>query len=93
MGSCDFGRKDYRGLTDHAWRDAQEALVALVQRGVDRSDQDLARDGDYMRFLMAGMAIRRIGGRTAVLEARAVLAGLFPAQDLALDRLWAGLDG
>lgn len=76
----------------HAWQEATESLAALVQHGVRRPELELARDRDYIRFLKAGVAIRRLGGRDALLNARATLSGLYPAQDIALDRLWAGLD-
>lgn len=75
-----------------AWQEATESLAVLVQGGVRRPELELARDRAYLRFVKAGVAIRRLGGRDALLDARDTLTGLYPAQDLALDRLWAGLD-
>lgn len=72
--------------------DARFAYQRLLSLGLDASDRELARRGDYRRFLTAGLQILRQGGPLAVSSARATIVASVPGADARhFDRLWDGL--
>ncbi len=73
------------------WYDLLESFRGLQQAGYGRSDQDLAADRYYHRFLAAGLALHAQGGRPAIRAAADFLCATFQIPELALQRLWAGL--
>ena len=73
------------------WHDAVEAFQGMVKAGLDRSDQELATDGCYQRFLSSGLTLRKQAGAPAVRAAARFLCAKFHVPESLLKRLWAGL--
>lgn len=85
---------DYDGLFD-AFCDADAAFSRLREKGLARSDQELARDNDYLRLHSSGMRIALIGGEAAIHGAIQSLSRLYHLESdrtkLSLERLWFGM--
>ncbi|WP_415182678.1 hypothetical protein [Phaeovulum sp.] len=77
--------------------DADIAFARLREKGLERSDQDLSRDQDYLRLHKSGMHIALIGGQAAIHGAIVSICRLDgPEPDcsqikIALERFWAGM--
>lgn len=78
-----------------AFHEAGTAFARLREKGLDRSDQDLARDDDYRQLHSSGMRIARIGGTAAIegaIESICTLDSGSPERSrVALMRLWDGM--
>ena len=88
------GTTDHDGLLD-AVRDAGVAFFRLCEKGLERSDQDLARDQDYLRLHRSGMRIAVIGGEAAIHGAIQSISRLDNTEHhqatQALKRFWCGM--
>lgn len=98
MATVQVGRMDrtthFDGLFT-AFHEAGIAFARLREKGLDRSDQDLARDDDYRQLHKSGMRIARIGGTAAIegaIESICTIErGSADRSRMALMRLWDGM--
>lgn len=71
---------------------ATHAYSALLDEGIDQSDQVLVQSRAYADLLNAGLALHREGGPAAVAAAAHFLACCFAEGSIRhFTRLWAGL--
>lgn len=85
---------DYDGLFD-AFHDAGAAFSRLREKGLERTDQEMARDEDYHQLHKSGMRIALIGGEAAIRGAIQSICKLDQSRPdrtrRALERLWSGM--
>ena len=85
---------DFDGLFD-AFHDAGAAFSRLRGKGLERTDQELASDEDYLRLYQSGVRIALIGGEAAIRGAIQSLCKLEQSKPdrtrLALERMWSGM--
>lgn len=75
-----------------AWEESIANYERLLDKGIDRDDEVLARDATYARLLKAGQTIRWIGGASAVLSAARLMARQIPGGEIGhFGKLWSGL--
>lgn len=78
-------------VTPTHFAQAKSAYERLLRTGIG-SDVELSRDLDYRSLLSAGMAIRRVGGASAVRDvSTALVASVAGAELDHFERLWDGL--
>ena len=85
---------NYDGLFD-ALGDAGVAFSQLSKNGLDRPDQELAKDPNYLALHRSGMLIAKIGGASAIRGAiRSICRSSSSCPDTttaALERFWCGM--
>jgi hypothetical protein len=89
---------DHTDLAQHfsslfaTYETARKAYGALLTKGCERPDTELARDPAYNELLAAGMALYQIGGPSAVDAAAKRIGAIHPTRGGShFLRLWHGL--